>query len=317
MRGTKRRLRRSLLYVPGNSPSMLQNIPVFECDVCVIDLEDAVPLAEKDAARALAASFIRRYQSRNKEIYVRINGLDTPYYHDDLRAILPAMPDGVRLPKCESPMAAERLDDLLTEHEEILGCEIGTFKIIASIESPGGIMNAERIARASDRLVAMGFSAEDYTASLHIDRPKTGEHLLVPRQLLLMACRAAGLQAIDTVWSDTTDMAGLKDECEHIKVLGYDGKSLINPRQIDVVHEVFAPKEDEVDYALQVVDAIVQAREQGTGVVSLAGKMIDAPVVARAVRVLMMAKSLGIVDLVVDESVIYGNVSVYDNPSSR
>jgi citrate lyase subunit beta/citryl-CoA lyase len=132
-----------------------------------------------------------------------------------------------------------------------------------------------------------------------------------------MACRAAGLQAIDTVWSDTTDMAGLKAECEHIKVLGYDGKSLINPRQIDVVHEVFAPKQEEVDYALQVVDAIVQAREQGTGVISLAGKMVDAPVVARAVRVLLMAKSLGLVDVDVDEGVIYGNGTVNDSSSSR
>jgi citrate lyase subunit beta/citryl-CoA lyase len=130
--------------------------------------------------------------------------------------------------------------------------------------------------------------------------------LLVPRQLLLMACRAVGIQAIDTVWADTMDMDGFRRECELIKVLGFDGKSLINPRQIDVVHEVFAPKPAEVEYALQVVDAIIGAREQGTGVVSLAGKMVDAPVVARAVRVLLAAKSLGMVDTDVDESVIYG-----------
>lgn len=299
-------LRRSLLYVPGNMPSMLQNIPVFECDVCIIDLEDAVPRTEKDAARTLAASFIRSYRQRNKEIYVRINALDTPFFRDDLKAILPAMPDGIRLPKCERPELARRLDDMLTEQEEYLGCELGRFKMMASIESAEGILNVEEIARASERLVALAFSAEDYTASLHIDRPKQGEHLLVPRQLLLMACRAAGIQAIDTVWADAVDMEGFRRECEHIKLLGFDGKSLINPRQIDIVHDVFAPKPDEIDYALQVVDAISRAREQGTGVVSLGGKMIDAPVVARAVRVLLAAKSLGLVDTAVDERVIYG-----------
>ena len=302
----KQHLRRSLLYVPGNMPSMLQNIPVFDCDVGIIDLEDAVPRGEKDAARLLAASFLRSYTQRNKEVFVRVNGLDTPYIRDDLQVILPAMPDGVRLPKCERPEIAERVDDMLTEHEEYLGCEIGHFKMIASVESARGILSVDRIARSTDRLVAMAFSAEDYTASLHIDRPKQGDHLLVPRQLLLMACRAADIQAIDTVWADTSDMDGFRAECEHIKVLGFDGKSLINPRQIDIVHDVFAPKQDEVEYAVQVVDAITKAREQGTGVVSLAGKMIDPPVVARAVRVLLAAKSQGMTDITIDESVVYG-----------
>ncbi|MBE2295024.1 MAG: citrate lyase subunit beta [Phycisphaerales bacterium] len=300
-------LRRSLLYVPGNMPAMLQNIPIFSCDVCIIDLEDAVPRTEKDTARLLSRRFIEGYTQRNKEVYVRINGLDTPYFRDDLAQILPAMPDGIRLPKCEHPSHLRRIDDLLTEFEEYLGCEIGRFKVIASVESAQGIINVNETARASSRLVALGFSAEDYTANLQIDRPKTGEHLVVPRQLLLMACRAADIQAIDTVWADASDQEGFRRECEHIKVLGFDGKSLINPRQIDVLHEVLAPKPDEIDYALQVVDAIKGAREQGTGVVSLGGKMIDAPVVARAVRVLLSAKSLGLVDTDIDEQVIYGD----------
>lgn len=300
------RLRRSLLYVPGNMPSLLQNIPAFRCDVCMIDLEDAVPRSEKDAARMLTRRFLETYRVRAKEVFVRINGLDTPYYREDLAAVLPALPDGIRLPKCESPAMVKRLDQVLTEYEEMMGTEVGYFKVIASVESAEGILNAEHTARASDRLVGLGFSAEDYTASLQIDRPKTGEHLLVPRQLLLMACRAAGIQAIDTVWADMSDMDGFRAECEHIKVLGFDGKSLINPRQIEVVHEVYAPKESEVEYALQVVDAITKARELGTGVVSLAGKMIDAPVVARAVRVLLAAKSQGMIDQEIDESVIHG-----------
>ncbi|MDQ2694140.1 MAG: CoA ester lyase [Pseudomonadota bacterium] len=303
----KERLRRSLLYVPGNMPALVQNIPAFPCDVCMIDLEDAVPRTEKDAARLLVRRFLESWPLRNKEIFIRINGLDTPYFQDDLAAVLPARPDGIRLPKCERPELVERLDHLLTRFEESLGLEEGRFRIIASIESAAGILNASRTAWASNRLVALGFSAEDYTASLHVDRPKTGEHLLVPRQLLLMAARAAGLQAIDTVWADSADLEGFRQECEHIKVLGYDGKSLINPRQIDIVHEVFAPKAEEVDYALEVVEAIGRAREQGTGVVALGGKMVDAPVVARAVRVLLAARSLGMTDIDIDESVIYGD----------
>jgi citrate lyase subunit beta / citryl-CoA lyase len=302
----REKLRRSRLYVPGNMPALLQNIPTFPCDVCIIDLEDAVPRAEKDAARLLTRRFLDTYRNRNKEIFVRINGLDTPYYQDDLAVTLPALPDGIRLPKCERPDLVERLDHLLIDFEERIGCEPELFKIIASVESAQGILNVSRTAQASARLTALAFSAEDYAASLHIDRPTTGEHLLVPRQLLLMACRAVGIQAIDTVWADTMDMEGFRRECELIKVLGFDGKSLINPRQIDIVHEVFAPKPAEVDYALQVVEAIVGAREQGTGVVALAGKMIDAPVVARAVRVLMAAKSLGMIETDIDESVIHG-----------
>ena len=300
------RLRRSLLYVPGNMPSMLQNIPIFPSDVCIIDLEDAVPRTEKDAARLLSRRFIEGYTQRNKELYVRINGLDTPYFRDDLAQILPALPDGIRLPKCEHPSHLRRIDDLLTEFEEYLGCEIGRFKVIASVESAQGILNVNETARASERLVALGFSAEDYTANLQIDRPKTGEHLVVPRQLLLMACRAAGIQAIDTVWADASDQEGFRRECEHIKVLGFDGKSLINPRQIDVIHDVFAPKQAEVDYALQVIDAIKRAREMGTGVISLKGKMIDAPVVKRAARVLRTAYAHGLVDVIIHEEDIHG-----------
>ena len=217
------RLRRSLLYVPGNMPALLQNIPAFQCDVCIIDLEDAVPRTEKDAARLLTRRFLDSYQHRNKEIFVRINGLDTPYYHDDLAMVLPALPDGIRLPKCESPELVEQLDHLLIDFEEEIGCEPECFKIIASVESARGIQNVSRTAQASPRLVALAFSAEDYAVSLQIDRPKTGEHLLVPRQLLLMACRAVGIQAIDTVWADTMDMDGFRRECELIKVLGFDG----------------------------------------------------------------------------------------------
>jgi len=299
-------LRRTLLYVPGNMPSMLQNIPIFQCDGVMIDLEDAVPLSEKDAARTLVRSFLDNYSERNKEVLVRINALDTKWGRADLKAILPGLPDGIRLPKADTPEVVETLDTLLTEFEEELGLEIGRFRILPSIESAEGVINCIRTARSSKRLIGLAFGAEDYTASLEIERTKSGEELFAARTRVVWASRAAGIQAIDTIFADASDMEGLRRETELIKTLGFNGKSLVNPRQIEVIHEVFAPKQAEVDYALRVVDAIKRAREMGTGVISLEGRMVDAPVVKRAVRVLKTAMAHGLVDVELDDEVIYG-----------
>ena len=300
------KLRRSLLYVPGNMPSMLQNVPLFQCDAVQIDLEDAVPLAEKDAARILVRRFLDTYKVRDKEVLVRINGLDTKWALDDLKMVLPGIPDGIRLPKADSPDVVERLDTLLTEYEEELGLEVGYFKILPSIETAMGVINAVFTARASSRLIGLAFGAEDYTATMEINRTKTGEELFNARMNVLWAAKAAGIQALDSIFADVNDMDALRAETELIKKLGFTGKSLINPRQIDVVHEVFAPKQAEVDYALQVMDAIKRAREMGTGVISLKGKMIDRPVVVRAARVLSTARAHGMVDVVINEEDING-----------
>jgi citrate lyase subunit beta/citryl-CoA lyase len=299
-------LRRSLLYVPGNMPSMLQNIPLFHCDGVIIDLEDAVPLSEKDAARILVKRFLENYTERNKEVLIRINPLDSKWGYDDLKVVLPALPDGIRLPKADTPEIVERLDTLLTEFEEELELDIGRFRILPSIESALGILNVKGIARTSNRVFALAFGAEDYTVSMGIERTSGGEELFNARTRVLWAAKAAGIQAIDTIFSDVNDMEGLRRETELIKRLGYTGKSLVNPRQIDVVHEVFAPKQEEIDYALQVIDAIKRARLMGTGVISLGGRMIDAPVVKRAVRVLRTAQAHGLIDSVVDDEVVHG-----------
>lgn len=303
---SKSNLRRSLLYVPGNMPGMLQNIPVFEADVVLIDLEDAVPLAEKDSARLLARNFLRFYQDRNKEMFVRINGLDTPYAQDDLREILPALPDGIRLPKADNPEMVERLDTLLTEQEEKLGLDIGHFKMILSIENAQGVINCIQTARASARIVALAFGAEDYTASMEIHRTKSGEELLMARTRVVWAAKSTGVQAIDSVFSDVNDMDGLRDETLRVKSLGFTGKSLINPRQIEVVHDVFRPTEEEIRYAVEVMEAIKRARAMGTGVISLKGKMVDAPVVTRAARTLREGMAFGMLEYDLSDEVIHG-----------
>ena len=300
------RLRRSLLYVPGNMPGMLQNIPVFEADGVMIDLEDAVPLVEKDSARLLARNFLRSYQDRNKEMFVRINALDTPYAADDLREVLPALPTGIRLPKADHPEIVERLDTLLTEQEEKLGLPIGHFKIIPSIESAQGVLNCVATARASSRLVALAFGAEDYTASMEIDRTRTGEELFSARTQVVWAAKAAGVQAIDSIFSDVNDMDGLRAETVLVKRLGFTGKSLVNPRQIEVIHDVFRPTAEEIGHALEVMAAIKRAREMGTGVISLKGRMVDAPVVTRAARTIREGVAFGMLEFDLSDEVIHG-----------
>ena len=301
------KLRRSLLYVPGNMPSMLQNVPLFGCDAVLLDLEDAVPLAEKDAARILVRRFLETYKNRNKEILVRINGLDTKWAIDDLKAVLPAVPDGIRLPKPDSPEIVERLDTILTEFEEELGLPLGHFKILPSIETAEGVINAVATARSSPRLIGLAFGAEDYTATMEINRTKEGEELFNARMNVLWGAKSAGIQAIDSIFADVNDMEALRRETELVKRLGFTGKCMVNPRQIDVIHEVFAPKQEEVDYALEVMDAIKRAREMGTGVISLKGKMIDRPIVVRAARVINTARAHGMVDVVINEEDIYGS----------
>ncbi|MBW2733178.1 MAG: HpcH/HpaI aldolase/citrate lyase family protein [Deltaproteobacteria bacterium] len=289
------KLRRSLLYVPGNMPSMLQNVSIFDADAVQLDLEDAVPLAEKDAARILVRKFLDGYTKRRQEVFVRINGLDTSYAEDDLREILPARPDGIRLPKADTPEVVEHLDTLLTEFEESHNVPLGHFKIIPSIETAYAVLHVFDVARASDRIVALAFGAEDYTASMEIQRTKGGEELFTARNHVLWAAKASGVQAIDSIFADVDDVEGLRRETELVKKLGFIGKSLVNPRQIEIVHDIFRPQQDEIDYALEVMEAISRARELGTGVISLRGRMVDAPVVKRAARMLKTAVSMGLV----------------------
>jgi citrate lyase subunit beta / citryl-CoA lyase len=254
----------------------------------------------------LARNYLRLLADREKEIFVRINGLDTKYALDDLREVLPAKPDGIRLPKADTRDVVEKLDTLLTEAEEKLGLPIGWFKIIPSIESAVGVLNCVEVAQASSRLVALAFGAEDYTASLEIRRTKEGTELFNARTRIVWAAKAAGLQAIDSIFADVNDTEGLRRETELVKGLGYTGKSLVNPRQISVVHEVFRPKKEEIEEALEVMEAIQRAREMGTGVISLRGKMVDAPVVKRAARILRTASAFGLIDYELSDEVIHG-----------
>lgn len=285
------KLRRTLMYVPGNQPSLVQNAAVFGPDSIMLDLEDAVLATEKSAARILVAKALKAVNFMGKEVLVRINGLDSELGYQDLEAIMPSKPDGIRFPKVNTPDDIHKMDALLKEHERKNGIPEGQTFIIASLESTLAIEHAFAIASASPRMQGIAIGAEDYTADLKTTRSREGTELFYARSAIVTAARAAGIMAIDTVFSDINDEEGLIAETKLIKQLGFDGKSVISPRQIGPVNDVFRPTEKEIEKASAILGAFEEAKAKGSGVVALNGKMIDRPVVLRAQRVMEMAKA--------------------------
>lgn len=286
------RLRRSMLYVPGNNPGMIRDANIYGADSIMFDLEDSVSLNEKDSARFLVYEALKIMDYGQTEILVRVNGLDTPYGRDDFEAIVRAKPDAIRLPKTETPEDVEKADLLITQIEREAGMEYGTIKLMAAIESALGVINAYKIATASKRLIGIAIGAEDFVTDLRTTRSKEGIELLAARSQILFAARAAGIDALDTVFSDVDDEEGFIREVKLIKQLGFDGKSLINPRQINIVHDIYTPTEAEIKKSIAVIEAAREAESRGSGVISLNGKMIDKPIVERARRVLELAKAV-------------------------
>ncbi len=284
-----RRLRRTMLYVPGNNPGMIRDVHIYGSDSVMFDLEDSVSLNEKDAARLLVYNALKTIDYGQTETVVRINGLDTPFGKSDIEAMVRAKPDIIRLPKTEKPEDIIEIEKLISELEEKIGLEVGTIKLMAAVESALGVINAYKIATASKRLVGIAIGAEDFVTDLKTTRSPDGIELLTARSMILFAARAAGIDALDTVFSDVNDEEGFENEVRLIKQLGFDGKSIINPRQIEIVHRVFTPTDEEINKSLRIIEAIKEAEARGSGVISLDGKMIDKPIVERARRVLDLA----------------------------
>ncbi|AET69877.1 citrate lyase, beta subunit [Desulfosporosinus orientis DSM 765] len=282
-------LRRTMLYVPGNNPGMIRDVHIYGSDSIMIDLEDSVSVHEKDAARLLVYHSLKTLDYGNTEVLVRVNALNTPYGRKDFEAMVRAKPDAIRLPKTETAEDVLEADQLISKIEQEIGMEQGTIKLFAAVESAKGVLNAQQIATASDRLIGIAIGAEDFVTDLKTTRSLEGIELLTARSLVLFAARAAGIAAVDTVFSDVEDEEGFTNEVKLIKQLGFDGKSIINPRQIDIVHKVYTPTEEEIRKSLRIIEAIKEAEEKGSGVISVGGKMVDKPIVERARRVLDLA----------------------------
>ncbi|MFO7524831.1 MAG: aldolase/citrate lyase family protein [Ignavibacteriaceae bacterium] len=289
----KDRLRRSRLYLPGNEPKFFVNAGLHSPDGIILDLEDSVAASEKDAAQLLVRNALRSVDFYGAERMVRINQL--PKGLNDLKYIVPHNVNVILIPKCESiaqiHQIEEEIEKMRAEFE--MDNEIYFMPII---ESALGVIKAHEIATASKNNCALAIGLEDYTADIGTQRTNEGGESIFARQMIVNAAKAAGIQAIDTVFSDVSDMDALRQSVIEAKTLGFEGKGCIHPRQIKVVHEAFAPTSDEIEKAKKIVLAFEDAEKKGLGVVSLGSKMIDPPVVKRAVKTIDLAINNGILN---------------------
>ena len=277
------------MFVPGNNPGMMADAHIYGPD-----LEDSVTMAEKDTARLLVYNALKSIDYGDTEMVVRINPLNTPYGKKDIEAVVKAGVHVIRMPKTETAEEVVEVEREIERVEKEIGC-LGRTKIMAAIESTLGVVNAYAIATASKRMMGIALGAEDYSANLKTQRTPGGEELRLARETIVVAARAAGIDALDTVYSNLNDMETFRKEVEFIKTLGFDGKSIINPRQIEVVNEVFAPSEKAIEKARTIIAAIKEAEKKGSGVIAVNGKMVDRPVVIRAQRTIDLALASGII----------------------
>lgn len=284
------RLRRSRLYLPGNEPKYFPNAGLHEPDGVILDLEDSVAPAEKDAARVLVRNALRALDFGSAERMVRIN--QGEHGLEDLEWIVPHGVQLVLIPKVESPDRVIEVERRIAEVGRRAGTE-GAVHLMPIIESALGAWRAYEIAAASGDVVALAVGLEDYTADIGAQRTREGHESFWARAQVLNGARAAGVQPIDTVFSDVEDSCGLRASVREAKGLGFVGKGCIHPRQVPVVHEAFAPDVDEIALAKRVVTAFEEAEARGLGVVSLGSKMIDAPVVKRAQTTVEVAVRVG------------------------
>ncbi len=283
-------MRRTMLYLPGNNPNMLTRGHLFGSDGLVLDLEDAVAMVEKDTARILVSHYLKQGEFGNCYVSVRINGVDTEFWKDDLAAIVPMKRlDGIRVPKVEDAGTVKMIDEELSRLEEKNGLPVGKLTLHCLLETAHGIWNAYDIAKASPRIEAIIPGGEDLRADLKTTRSNDSIELEWARRMLVFAARAAGVEPLDTVFSRITDDEGLRKETEFIKQLGFSGKSIIHPNQIGIIHDVFTPTDKEIAQAQKIIAAAKDAAEHGQGAVTVDGKMVDIPVVKRAEYVLVRA----------------------------
>ena len=286
------KFRFSRLYLPGNSPAMIINAGIHKPNGIILDLEDSVAYEKKPEARFLVRNALCQVDFYGAERMVRIN--QVPAGLEDLRYIIPFNVNLVLVPKCESRGQIDTIESEIKLIQTASGLRKPVF-LMPIIESALGIENAYEIATSSENIVAMAIGLEDYTADLGVQRTLNGNESLYARTRLINACKAAGIQAIDSVFSDVGDMDALFTNVKNSKSLGFEGMGCIHPRQIDVIHKGFAPDSEELDKAKKIVNAYMIASEKGLGVVSLGTKMIDAPVVKRAQKTIDLAVKLGMI----------------------
>jgi len=289
---SKERFRFSRLYLPGNTPSLMINAGIHHPNAIILDLEDSVAPSKKEEARIMVRNILRAVNFFNAERMVRINQI--PKGFDDLKYIIPHNVHVILVPKCEKALHIRELENEIEKIKKEHAVIHPVF-LMPIIESALGVENTYEIANASENIVALAIGLEDYTADLGVKRTREGTESIYARTRLVNACKAAGIQPIDSVFSDVADIDGLKENVKTSKALGFEGMGCIHPRQIRIIHEAFAPDKDDIEKAMRIVNAYLAALEKGIGVVSLGTKMIDPPVVKRAEKTISLAVNLGLI----------------------
>ena len=290
----KKRLRRSMMFLNAQKPSLIKDPYLYGADSLMLDLEDAVAVTAKDTARFSLYQALKNVDYRGCERVVRINGLDTEYWKEDIRCAVAGGADVLRIPKTEDARMVKAVEDAVLAAEREFNRPEGSTLLMAALESAKGVMNAYEVCTSSERMIGIALSGGDYTKDLQTKITGTGVELMGARQHMIIAARAAGVQCFDTVWTDLDNLEGFRKEVMLIKDMGFDGKSIINPRQIPIVHEVFTPSMKEIIFSEKVIREIDSKRKEGIGVFTVDGKMIDSAFYDGAQRVIALAKASGV-----------------------
>lgn len=294
MNAKKNRLRRTMMFLSAQRPSLMKDAYIYRPDSVMFDLEDAVAENQKDSARFSLYHTLRAVDYGAVERVVRINGLDTPHWREDVRVCVAGGADAIRIAKCECAQDVRTVEGAVEEAEREFGRTPGETLLMGALESPRGVLNALEICTASERLFGIAISGGDFRKCMQTAYHPGGIEMLAARGHILLAARAAGVQCFDTVFTDLNDMEGFRAEVLQNKEMGFDGKSIISPKQIRVVHEIFAPTEKEIRQAERIVRAIRENADKGVGVFTLDGKMLDIAFLPGAERTLALARASGL-----------------------
>lgn len=290
----KNRLRRTMMFMNAQKPGLIKDAYIYGTDSIILDLEDAVAENQKDAARFSLYHALKTIDYGETEVIVRINGLDTPHWQEDIRVCVAGGADGIRIAKCESADDVKLVEKHVEAAEKEFGVEEGRTLLMAALESPKGILNAYEICTASPRMFGVAISGGDFRKSMHVQIQRGGIEMQAARGMMLLAARAAGVQCFDTMWPNIDDMEGFEAEVIQNRQMGFDGKSIVNPRQIAFVVKTFAPTEKEIAYAEKLVKGCQAQADAGIGVYTVDGKMVDIPFFEDAKRIIALAKACGV-----------------------
>jgi citrate lyase subunit beta/citryl-CoA lyase len=289
-----KRLRRTMMFLNAQKPGLIKDPHVYKPDSIMLDLEDAVAENQKDVARFSLYHALTTIDYHGVERVVRINGLDTSHWQEDIRVSIAGGCDSIRIPKVETAKDVQIIEEAVLKAEKEFNRPEGSTLLMAAIESTMGVMNVFEICKSSKRLFGIALSGGDYTKDLQTVLSGTGIELAGARQQLIIAARAAGVMCFDTVFTNLDDLEVFEHEVKMAKMMGFDGKSIVNPRQIETVHRVFTPSEKDIIFAEKVVTEIDEKKEQGIGVFTVDGKMVDIAFYPGAKRVIAMAKAAGV-----------------------